>query len=326
MRNKTKLDRVDVKIISALLNDSRTSFTDLAEACKISVNAVSVRFGRLKKAGIINGETIEVNPYVLGYRCIADICVVTAIADEEKVRAVVKKEKQILMTEKLGNYNISALGAFHSTTELTEFVQRIEADPGVKRTEVFIWPYLGNAIYPENLFATSAADSLVQNSPVSLVSECSSAELDEIDREIIRALAHQSRMPFNQLAKTLGVSTNMIIRRYAQLRALNIITRSHVTLNFKKLGYNAFAVFFLKTIKKSDIAKVYNQIVRLPNVVDVVKYIGIYDMRVSLPLVDLDAVFSLNEQIEKIEGIDKVELSLHKLPEAWPFTVFPALV
>src|SRR5512143_2686320 len=80
-----KIDEIDAKIMKALLRESRTTFTVLAEDCGISIAAVGKRYQRLWKAGIINGAIIQVNPRSLGYKCIVNIGITTAREDENKV-------------------------------------------------------------------------------------------------------------------------------------------------------------------------------------------------------------------------------------------------
>ena len=46
-----KTDQIDAKIISTLIKDARTTLTDLAKICKISLPAVKKRIEQLKKKG-----------------------------------------------------------------------------------------------------------------------------------------------------------------------------------------------------------------------------------------------------------------------------------
>jgi len=51
-----KIDEIDAKILKILLSESRTSFTAIAEECKITVTAVRMRYKRLWRDGVINGK------------------------------------------------------------------------------------------------------------------------------------------------------------------------------------------------------------------------------------------------------------------------------
>ncbi|MBN1358087.1 winged helix-turn-helix transcriptional regulator, partial [Candidatus Bathyarchaeota archaeon] len=84
MPDQKKIDETDTKILKILFKESRTSFTEIARECKISVGAVRKRYKRLWKTGIINGEIMQVNPSSLGYKCIVNIGVTTARENENE--------------------------------------------------------------------------------------------------------------------------------------------------------------------------------------------------------------------------------------------------
>ena len=60
------LDRIDLKILSCLQNDGRTSNLKLAESVSLSPTAVLARVNRLTKEGYILGYEARLNPLKLG--------------------------------------------------------------------------------------------------------------------------------------------------------------------------------------------------------------------------------------------------------------------
>ena len=90
-----KIDEIDAKILKILLSESRTSFTAIAEECKITVTAVRMRYKRLWRDGVINGEKMLVNPYSLGYQHIADLGMVVAVENEQEVRKFLESKPYI---------------------------------------------------------------------------------------------------------------------------------------------------------------------------------------------------------------------------------------
>ena len=83
MSTVVKIDEIDATILKTLLAESRTSFTDLAKKCNITVGAVRMRYKRLWKVGIINGEVTLINPHCLGYRHIVDLGIITETENEK---------------------------------------------------------------------------------------------------------------------------------------------------------------------------------------------------------------------------------------------------
>ncbi|TXH75709.1 MAG: winged helix-turn-helix transcriptional regulator [Thiothrix sp.] len=60
--NKSKLDRIDKKILRELQNDGRISFVDLAEKVGLSTSPCLERVRRLERAGYIKGYTALLCP------------------------------------------------------------------------------------------------------------------------------------------------------------------------------------------------------------------------------------------------------------------------
>jgi Lrp/AsnC family leucine-responsive transcriptional regulator len=60
------LDRIDAKLLAALVEDARISVAELARRVRLSPPSVSERLRRLEEAGVIEGYTVRVNPAALG--------------------------------------------------------------------------------------------------------------------------------------------------------------------------------------------------------------------------------------------------------------------
>jgi Lrp/AsnC family transcriptional regulator, regulator for asnA, asnC and gidA len=65
--NKVELDRIDAKIIKALLKDARTSLKDIANECELSSNAIHKRIRNLESSGVIAGSATLFNPRMFGF-------------------------------------------------------------------------------------------------------------------------------------------------------------------------------------------------------------------------------------------------------------------
>ncbi len=60
------MENADRAIVRALLDDGRTSYTDLAKAAGLSVSAVHQRVRRLEQRGVLRGYAARVDPAALG--------------------------------------------------------------------------------------------------------------------------------------------------------------------------------------------------------------------------------------------------------------------
>ena len=73
LADRPKIDKIDIVILKALLNDARAPYVNIAKECGISSNSVKFRVDRLKEEGVITGEITQINPKYLGYNYIAFI-------------------------------------------------------------------------------------------------------------------------------------------------------------------------------------------------------------------------------------------------------------
>ena len=201
---KNRIDETDAKILKTLLTESCTSFTEIAKDCQISVGAVRMRYKRLWKTGIINGEIMQVNPHSLGYKCISTIGVITAIENERKVREFLKSKlyiSRILGT--YGKYNIGTIVVLYSIQELSEVIEDLEANPLIKRVDSLIWTEAVSMDHTENLIIKPFTDKNEQKAtqrPATINFE--ETKIDETNRQIAKILSHNSRTPFRQIAET----------------------------------------------------------------------------------------------------------------------------
>ncbi len=60
------IDPVDVKILQALIFDSRSKVKEIAKECNMSTTAISKRIDRLRKIGVITGAALIVNMNEIG--------------------------------------------------------------------------------------------------------------------------------------------------------------------------------------------------------------------------------------------------------------------
>jgi Lrp/AsnC family transcriptional regulator for asnA, asnC and gidA len=326
MINEKKIDETDAQILNILLKESRTSFTDLAEICQISDSAARMRYNRLKEAGIITGANMHINPKFWGYEYTVDIRVEPSLSHEEEVLAILRKKRYILDAAKFGK-NIMGYAVLTSLDNLRSIIEEMESNPEIKYTDALVWIQSQKIYYPENLIIKpfnsrlSKSRKLEENSKSPI-----EADLDQIDRQIVKTLAYNSRTPFNRIAQQLHVSTHNVIQRYKKLWEKNIFTLSTITVNLSKLGYNGNCVTFIKLETKTKISEIHQQLLKLPNATLVVAHMGAYDLRVEIPVETVQDILGITEQIRRIPGIEKTETIINECIPKWPAPLYNKLL
>jgi Lrp/AsnC family transcriptional regulator, regulator for asnA, asnC and gidA len=329
LRNRTTIDVTDAKILKTLLMESRTSFTEIAEKCKISVGAVRKRYKRLWKTGIINGEIMQVNPISVGYKCIVNIGVTTAKEDESKVIEFLKSKPYscVVFKNLFERTNIATIISLHEFEELSGTMREIEANPLIKHANALIWSKTLGLDHPENLMLTpSSIETEKEQNPKSDTIKLEKAKIDKTDRQIAKILSQNSRTPFTKIAEELNISTKSVILRYNKLRG-TVLASSTITVNLKKLGYNAMAHLLIKAANRSKTPEILAKMLQIPNLITALELVGgEYDLFPIIVLRDYEELFRLKEQISTIQGIEQSDIILSEPYYAWPLNLFASLL
>ena len=312
-----------------LLVESRTSFTDIANECKITVGAVRMRYKRLQREGVINGEVMLVNPHCLGYRHIIDLCIITDNENEKEVATYLESKPHIChVVRRFGKYNFFGKVALRDLNKLSQIIEDLESNHKIKHVDALIWAEAVNIEYPQNLIIKPLKNNNgYENNHRPALTNLDQApiEIDEVDRKIAIVLSRKSRTPFRRIAEQLDMSTKTVIQRYKKLRE-NLLTLSTITLDLNKLGYNALANLYLKVSNRSKMTDIYNQLLQIPNVIVIIRLIDHYDLYVAVVLEDFYKMFEVSEQISKINGLENPEVVITPMPPSWPLNFFPSLL
>jgi Lrp/AsnC family transcriptional regulator, regulator for asnA, asnC and gidA len=322
-----QIDEIDAKILQMLLQESRTSFTDMAKTCNVSVGAVRMRYARLKKIGVITGEIMQVNPHAIGYRCISDLGIKTAIDKETEVRAFLRTKPYLAhIVNASSNYNFWTKVILKDIKDLNNVIAELEYNPNIKRIDAYIWDEAINLDHPENLTITSPTNQTGTNQ-TNNHSQTSTTEprIDKLDLQIAQILTKTSRLPFRKIGEQLGISTKNVIQRYKKLRQ-SVLPVSSIMVDLNKMGYCAWAHLFIKVANRSKMSETFTQILHTPNLIVGIRYIGAYDMYATVALTDYEELFQLTERFRRIKGIEQTDIFLGRIYPEWPINLFHFLL
>jgi DNA-binding Lrp family transcriptional regulator len=286
-----------------------------------------MRYNRLKKAGIITGEVMHINPKIWGYEYTVDIRVETALNDEEEVVAKLRSKRQILGASSFGK-SIMGFVALTKLENLRNVIEDIEANPKVKHIDTLIWAKTQNVFHPENLIIKPLSNFDQENKKTKNTDtkDVYIVYIDEIDKQIVKILAQQSRTSFNSIAKQLNISTHNVIQRYKKLREGNVLTLSTITVDLTKLGYAATHAIFLKLGVQSKMSEIRELLIRIPNALLLIEHTGAYDLRVDIAITNIEDIFQTMEQIRRINGIERIDNRILKPPQQFPKPLYNKLI
>lgn len=134
------LDDLDRKILALLMKDGKQPYTDLASRLFVSGGTIHVRMNKMIKAGIVKGQTLQVDPVKLGYDVTAFLGVYLKSSSEyQPATTYLKGIQEIVSAHYLtGVYSIFLKVVCRDTDHLRGVLARIQQYEGIQRTETFI--------------------------------------------------------------------------------------------------------------------------------------------------------------------------------------------
>ncbi len=136
-----EIDNLDIQILSILMKNATTPYTEIAKELIVSGGTIHVRMKKLEEMGVIKGASLEVDPQKLGFDITAFLGIFlekgSQYNDAVKQLKTVKEIVELHYTT--GSYSIFAKIVCHDTTHLREVLnEQIQSVKGIQRTETFI--------------------------------------------------------------------------------------------------------------------------------------------------------------------------------------------
>lgn len=124
--------------------------------------------------------------------------------------------------------------------------------------------------------------------------------LDPIDEKIISILKINSRQPFVEIAKEIGLSESAIRRRVKNLMDTKIIKRFSVELNDKN---RTSAITLISVTSTSDTSTVSNALMSLNGVEVIYEITGQYDIAAIISSSSVAEINRCIDDVRRIEGV-----------------------
>lgn len=133
-------------------------------------------------------------------------------------------------------------------------------------------------------------------------------ELDELDKQILSILMHNSKTPYTDIAKKLFVSGGTIHVRMNKMIEMGIVQGYNLNINYSKLGYDICAFLGIYLDKSSLYDQVARELEKIPEIVSVHYTTGLYSIFAKIICRDTIHLREvLHDKIQKIAGIQRTE-------------------
>lgn len=107
-------------------------------------------------------------------------------------------------------------------------------------------------------------------------------KIDQLDKQILRLIADDARIPFLEVARTCKVSGAAIHQRIQKLTNMGVLEGSQFVINPEKIGYETCAYIGLNLKDPESFDKVVEELKKIPEVVECHYTTGNYDMFIKI--------------------------------------------
>ena len=141
MPENYRIDNLDQAILTALMENARIPYAELAKQLTVSPGTIHVRVEKMKQAGIIEGTRVQVNPKKLGYDacCFIGINLKSAKDYPSALAKLQALDEVVEAYYTTGHYSIFMKVMTRSIDELqTVLIHKIQTIDEIQSTETLI--------------------------------------------------------------------------------------------------------------------------------------------------------------------------------------------
>ena len=275
------------------------------------------RYKILKTNKVIIGATTHVN-YKKCYGIFTVFSIKLPPNKNEKVIENIQKLPRVYIVSKgLKNdelivgitvENINEIDTIKNTLSLITLSDEIISE---------IWLEVKNI--PENLriFAVKKQQNIENNIDNKQITYYKEIKLDKIDFKLIDLLSIDGRMSFSKISKKIGKSIDTIIKRYKKL-VNNKILKVVIQINPIEIGYKGWMIFNLSFSTKISIQEKIREIIKIPDIIHLMKTKGLFDIVVYAFVKDIDQLFEMQKKIVNINGLKNFKIINNEIMDIWP--------
>ena len=276
------LDKLDLKIISLLSENSRISYRNISSIVDLTPNAVKIRVNKMISSGIIKEFVVRVNPSLFGYEKEFSLTIrnIDRKIKEDNIIDKLRLFGEILVFAKqLGGSCICILAVKKEAEERIRIINNMMKPSIVEKT----------------IFANYNVPSM---------------KIHASDLKIIKCLLSNPRMQIENIAKETSLSSKTITRWFEKMKKNHIVqfTIMRDMSSLHLIGYIEFALIINvnKHLYQGVLETIYHEmaeyILFIPNIYHNNIIFAVL-FCANIPMLDL-----IVTRIQTYKGVEKIEL------------------
>ena len=304
LRQAPALDPADRTIVEHLQEDGRRSFAQIARATGLAERTVRSRMRHLLHSEVIQIAAVT-DPRALGYHSSALLGLVLdpAAPASETARKLLSVAVIDYVVVATGRYGLFAEVICHDRRELQEVIEnRIGGIGGIRTIESF--PYLSLHYQLAN-FGAARRKSLQEAGVVPRT-------LTRTDRDIVKALSENGRMPLQAVADRLSISESQVRNRFNAMSADGVVSVIAI-VNPMSLGYGTVAWVAVRVGCGVPALDVADGLSSLSHVTYVAICAGRFDIFSEVACRDETELLAIiDHDIRSLDGVMSIEVSIYQ--------------
>jgi len=308
------LDSLDRKILVALDQDSRQSYSKLAKKLHVSQQVISYRVKKLVDSKVITSFITTFSSIPLGLTVIKIYIQYTGMTKETEnnIYDFLSNNKHVNWIAKtLGKYDlftavmvkdISSLGEFK-----TEFFQRFGKYINSYNTSIIQKAYT----YPRSYLSNHKLELI---KPALLHKEFR-LNIDDRDKLLMKTLAMDSRISVWELANKTNLNVKTVMSKIKSLKKAGIIQSFRINIDRNKIGLKYYKIFIkIRLYDPLEYDKLKKYCLARKDLVHLIECIGEYEMEMEMEIADSQKIEEIikdirNNYSEIVASIESCEIT-----------------
>jgi Lrp/AsnC family leucine-responsive transcriptional regulator len=283
------MNKKDRKILFELDKNSRSTYSQIAKATKISQETVRYRINSLLKEGVIQKFLTIINTTKLG-NSYYQIMLKLQNVDEKKKENIIlfleKNSKVSWIGNLEGSYDLAFILYVENQIELQKFIQELYG----KFSKFIMKKTLSINLYAEFFprdYLIGKGRKIIQKS--SYKSHEEFIKLNKIDSSICSLLGKDARISSVDIAKKIRLSADTVAQRIKKLKKDEIILGYSLVLNQEKINQSHYKILLhLNNISKEKEEKMISLIRTNNRVIALIKTLADWDYEIDLELENIN--------------------------------------
>ncbi len=296
------LDKLDVKILTILDKDGRSTESAIAKEVKTSKQVVKYRLKRLEERGIIENYYSMLDVGRLGfdsYYIFLQLTGLDSSKEGELYEKILKLEQVAWLVTGVGRWDSVILFCARSVAEFDRQLSDFKMLLG-KHLHEYVFTTLVNAAHISYKLTGSG-----QYEPLMTTTKNKNIHLDETEKRIIDALSQSARSPITEIAKRTGIPTHTVNYRLRQLRKDNVIQGFKPKVNVQKIGVQWFLLLISTgNVPKERIAQFTSYCKQHKNVYYLTNTVGKYSLMLDIHVKSIEEfrefLFSMKDEFSDV--------------------------